>query len=446
MEQLVTGFLLACIIALIALKLQSLSKSGALAAILLGTIIFGLGGLPWTVVLLGFFVSASLLSKLVNKPNGSLIEKYAKGSQRDAAQVLANGGVGGLLVLIHTYYPNAYWAYPAFIGSMAAVNADTWATELGALSRKLPRLITTGQQVERGTSGGITFFGSLAAFIGALFIAILGVAFWKENPVPLISVSSLIIIFMISLVGMAGSMIDSLLGSVVQGIFFCSLCNKETERHPTHLCGNPTTLTRGVKWFNNDLVNLISSLSGALIITLLNIIYPLNMNTLSEEVFNTHGGDVMSSIVFSSNSFKHETEIPIKYSCEGDNISPELTWDNLPVKTKSLAIIMDDPDAPVGPFVHWVIYNISPSLNALPEGVPMVEQISGVGTQGMNGFRQQGYGGPCPPPGSNHRYYFKLYATDLQPDLAGGLSKQQLLETINGHIIDQSVWMGTFKR
>ena len=154
-------FILAVVIALVAWRAGSLSISGALAAVLTGGLIFGLGGLAWAVLLLTFFISSSVLTKAFSKRKASLAEKFSKGSQRDWEQVLANGGLGALLAVGYAIPPHYAWLWLAFAGAMAAVNADTWSTELGVLSEIPPRLITTGQKVERGTSGGITAGGDI---------------------------------------------------------------------------------------------------------------------------------------------------------------------------------------------------------------------------------------------------------------------------------------------
>jgi len=135
-----------------------------------GGLIFGLGGIPWAVLLLTFFISSSLLSRAFAVSKFVLAEKFAKGSRRDYGQVLANGGLGALLALLLALLPLEVWPWIAFAGAMAAVNADTWATELGVLSASPPRLITNRKVVERGTSGGITLFGNLAALAGAALI------------------------------------------------------------------------------------------------------------------------------------------------------------------------------------------------------------------------------------------------------------------------------------
>ena len=270
MEQLFTtlliplfiGFLLGGLVGYLALRAGALSSSGAWAAALSGGLIFGLGRLPWAVLLLLFFVSSSLLSRLFKQRKIAVSEKFSKGSQRDWGQVFANGGLGALLVIAHVLYPAQTWPWIAFAGAMAAVNADTWATELGVLSPSPPRLITSGKIVEQGTSGGISLLGTSATLLGSLLIA-LGAALFDPLLQPATGFG--ILIFAATLGGVAGSLFDSLLGATSQAIYFCSHCQKETERYPLHVCGTKTSLVRGWGWLNNDLVNFACSLVGALV-------------------------------------------------------------------------------------------------------------------------------------------------------------------------------------
>jgi uncharacterized membrane protein len=159
-------------------------------------------------------------------------------------------------VILHFLQPEQSWPWLAYIGAMAAVNADTWATELGVLSPSAPRLITNGAAVERGTSGGISLWGLLASLAGAVLI---GFTAWLVAPE-----FGWLVIAVAAAGGMAGSLFDSYLGATVQAIYFCPACNKETERHPLHTCGSETNPMRGWHWLNNDLVNLACSLAGAL--------------------------------------------------------------------------------------------------------------------------------------------------------------------------------------
>ena len=207
-----------------------------------------------------------IFSRLFRQRKRKLNEKFSKGDERDAAQVFANGGIAGLFLIVYSIQPGWSWAWAACAGALAAANADTWATELGVLSRRAPRLITTGQSVERGSSGGISLTGTLAASGGALLIGLLAVLFW---PTSLSFGNTLLIILLIGLGGLAGSLADSLLGATWQAIYTCPSCNKETERHPLHTCGTPTTQIRGLSWLNNDWVNTACTIVGALLSGLL---------------------------------------------------------------------------------------------------------------------------------------------------------------------------------
>ncbi|MEW6093363.1 MAG: DUF92 domain-containing protein [Chloroflexota bacterium] len=262
--QLFLGFLAAALIAFAAYRARSLSRSGAWGALLTGTLIFGLGGWQWAVLLLGFFISSSALTRLFGKRKAALSEKFDKGGVRDIGQVLANGGVASVFAVLHFFFPEAAWTWLGFAASMAAVNADTWATELGVLNPTRPRLITTWKPVERGTSGGISVYGTLAAAGGAAFIALLAVL---VMPSLYLQFSSLLPFYflLITFSGLLGSLFDSLLGATVQAIYRCSQCNKETEKHPLHSCGTQTVQTRGWRWLNNDWVNVGCAAMGAVI-------------------------------------------------------------------------------------------------------------------------------------------------------------------------------------
>jgi len=256
--QLLLGLLLGTLIALIAWRARSLKPSGAVAAAISGGLVFGVGGLPWAVLLLAFFISSSALSQIFSRRKAAVDAKYSKGSQRDWGQVLANGGLGAGLAVLYGIFPEYKWIWIAFAGAMAAVNADTWATEIGFFSPVVPRLITNGRKVESGTSGGITPLGYLAALCGSALIAVIAALFTPaDNPLTLVAA--------ITLAGIGGSTFDSLLGATVQAIYYCPACQKETERHPTHTCGSQTTQARGWQWLNNDWVNFLCSLVGALL-------------------------------------------------------------------------------------------------------------------------------------------------------------------------------------
>ncbi len=436
LSQIGIGFGLALVISLAAFAVRSLSRSGALAAILLGTAVFGLGGLPWAALLLGFFISSSLLSRLFRRRKQSLEEKFSKGSQRDAAQVAANGGIAGALALAQVVFPASPLPWLAAAAALAAANADTWATELGVLSPVKPRLITSGKVVEMGTSGGLTPLGTLAALAGAAFIALLAGLFPPSG----MKVAPLWAALLVTLAGFLGSLIDSLLGATVQAIYTCPRCAKETERHPLHSCGTPTLPFRGWRWLNNDGVNAACTLSAAGAAALCAaflmpaIVSPANL--LDE------GGSPMK---ISSPAFSDGANIPAKFTCQGENLSPQLDWSGTPAGAQSLALVVSDPDAPGGTFIHWVLYNLPPQTAGLAEGIPPNERLSGGAAQGRNDFGRIGYGGPCPPPGKPHRYIFTLYALDLAPDLPAGLNAARLNSLMRGHILEQTSLTGLYQ-
>jgi len=254
--QFLIGSVTAIVVSFLAWRTENLDTSGAVAAAILGTIVFGLGGLPWAVLLLGFFITSSALSKLLGKRKAVLDASFSKGSRRDWGQVLANGGLSGLFVLIHLLFPQAIWPWLAFAGTLAAANADTWATELGVLSKAQPYLSTTLRPVERGTSGAVTLPGTLAGLAGGLLIGLLAALVGPRTDAPLV------LVLVVGLSGLLGSLIDSLLAASLQAIYMCPACGKQTERHPLHSCGQPTEFVRGFKWLTNDWVNSICTLAG----------------------------------------------------------------------------------------------------------------------------------------------------------------------------------------
>ena len=152
------------------------------------------------------------------------------------------------------------------------------------------------------------------------------------------------------------------------------------------------------------------------------------------------------SIELSSDAFESGARIPAKHTADGEDVSPPLAWGEPPEGTKSLALICDDPDAPVGTWVHWVIYGIGARTRELPEAVPAEEELETGARQGINDFRKTGYGGPAPPPGADHRYFFKLYALDVELDLAARATKKELLKAMEGHILGRGELMGKYRR
>ena len=438
--QLAFGVLLGAAVVYLAYRLRLLNRGGAIAAALLGAAVFGLGGLGWAVLLLAFFLSSSALTRLFGVQKRGLEAQFSKGGRRDAAQVLANGGFAGLFVLLHAAFPAAIWPWAGFAGALAAVNADTWATELGVLSRAQPVLITSRRLVERGTSGGITRAGTFASFGGAFLIGLLAAAFWPGGALDIFTF--LTRAGWIGLFGLLGSLLDSTLGATVQAIYFCPSCKKETERHPLHTCCTPTTRKRGLPWLNNDWVNTACALAGAVLVVAVAL---LPGSPLEPAQFVSTGGETMT-ITLTSSAFANGQPIPQTYTCDGKNISPALQWSGVPAGAKSLALIVEDPDAPVGIFTHWVLYNLPPNLTGLNESVPRLAALADLGVQGINDFRKTAYDGPCPPAGKTHRYYFRLYALDIEPSLADGLTRQKLLDAMRGHILAQGEWMGTYQR
>jgi hypothetical protein len=151
-------------------------------------------------------------------------------------------------------------------------------------------------------------------------------------------------------------------------------------------------------------------------------------------------------IHLTSSAFAEGQSIPIVYTCDGEDQSPPLAWSNLPTNTESLVLICDDPDAPMGTWVHWLVYNIPPDIKGLSAGIPNAEILHIGAQQGKNDFRRIGYGGPCPPRGNRHRYHFKLYALDSKLDLQGGVTKSVLEDAMNGHILAEGRLMGTYQR
>ena len=145
-------------------------------------------------------------------------------------------------------------------------------------------------------------------------------------------------------------------------------------------------------------------------------------------------------------SFADGQPIPRRHAFDDQDLSPALQWSGVPPATKSLALICDDPDASVGTWVHWVIYDLPPTTPGLDEGVSKSPELANGAKQGVNDYKRIGYGGPCPPPGKPHRYFFKLYALDMKPDLKPGLTKKDLLKAMDGHVLAEGQLMGTYQR
>ena len=245
---------LAAIVVAVAYRLRSLSAGGAVAAVLIGTIIVGTGGWWPGVILVVFFATSSLLSRSESA--------QARGSRRDWVQVLANGWGMLLGCVLFTFTGWEPWLLFG-IGAIAAATADTWSSEIGRFSDSPPRLITNGMVVSPGTSGAITLLGTMASIAGAALIAMLTTLAVSIDSLP--SELSVFIVFIgITLAGISGGMLDSFLGATVQEKRWCDTCEKSTEANP-HICGTTTRHIGGIARVTNDVVNMLCVLTGALI-------------------------------------------------------------------------------------------------------------------------------------------------------------------------------------
>ncbi len=272
------GLVLSTLIGSLAQRRGSLSRSGVAGAVLTGTLIFGFAGWIAGFLLIAFFASSSRLSKFKAQARSKCdaARLFDKGGRRDIWQALANGGVaaacavaaGVLTPSPETLFPGADAGtalYAAMLGALASANADTWATELGVLSRSQPRLITTLRPVERGTSGGVSGAGGAAALAGAAFIALIAVLAHAARASIMgqaIHASLWAICAIVTAAGVLGSLADSLLGATLQAMYL----DRETQQ-PTEKAigpgGAPDALLRGVPWLNNDWVNFLATLTGA---------------------------------------------------------------------------------------------------------------------------------------------------------------------------------------
>jgi uncharacterized protein (TIGR00297 family) len=284
--RLFAGLLLSAVVGLLAYRRGSLAPSGVAGAILTGTLIFGFGGLISGLLLIAFFVSSSLLTHFKAARKQAVAETFDKTGRRDLGQALANGGAAALCAVLGAYalfVANSAGGFVlwhgAFLGALAAANADTWATELGVLSKRAPRLLTRPwQHVAPGTSGGVTRDGTLAALGGAAFIGainlLLALAFGPLRYANNLTPASALIPWLVAatVAGLAGSLFDSLLGATVQAMYYSDRRDKETER-PLERDGTPNHLTRGWRWLNNDWVNFISTCCGAAVGALITLAF-----------------------------------------------------------------------------------------------------------------------------------------------------------------------------
>jgi uncharacterized protein (TIGR00297 family) len=248
------AFVMSGAIAALAFRRRALSSSGALAATAVGAVIFVGGGAWWFGALGAFFVTSTLLGRIGAAHKARTKREFSKGDTRDAWQVLANGGVAAVAALLMIVAPDARWLY-AFVGALATANGDTWATELGILSRGEPRSIVTLRRVPRGTSGAVSALGLGATLAGAFAVALVA-APASGRPLRVLLVGTV--------AGVVGALVDSLAGATVQESFWCAGCARECES-PRHSCGAHAERRRGVIGFGNDMVNFAATLAGALV-------------------------------------------------------------------------------------------------------------------------------------------------------------------------------------
>ena len=182
-------------------------------------------------------------------------------------------------------------------------------------------------------------------------------------------------------------------------------------------------------------------LSGAISLAAINLACSKSDRSISPDNRST-----AMTIKITSSSFAEGQSIPSKYTCDDENLSPPLNWDHVPEAAKSLALICDDPDAPAGTWVHWVLYDLPETTREISEGVETKQELPNGAKQGRNDFKQIGYGGPCPPKGQSHRYYFKLYALDNKLGLNSGMTDREVRDAMKGHILGEGSLMGSYKR
>jgi uncharacterized protein (TIGR00297 family) len=252
------GLGLSALIAGVAYCRKSLTRSGALAATAVGTAIFFGGGPWWFLALFTFFVTSTLLGRVGRARKAALAQDYQKGDRRDAMQVFANGGVAALCALMVMLAPSP-WLGGAVLGALATATGDTWATELGVLSRRPPVSLLGLRRVPAGTSGAVSLLGLVATLLGGLAIGGVG----SLAPVAL-GTPAWVSLVVGAVAGVGGSLVDSLAGATIQASFHCPTCDRACEV-PVHHCGTTTEHQRGPLWLDNDTVNLLATFTGALL-------------------------------------------------------------------------------------------------------------------------------------------------------------------------------------
>ncbi|MBN2357060.1 DUF92 domain-containing protein [candidate division KSB1 bacterium] len=250
------GMGLAILVAFVSYRVKFLTPGGAVATMILGTVVFGIGRWAFSIPILTFFVLSSLLSRVGKKRKKKFAGLIEKSGARDLWQVAANGGLAGMMVLLWYFFGHSFW-YLLFAGSLASVTADTWGTEIGMLSRSKPRFILNFKPVPAGTSGGISLLGTSGAAVGALILAAVSVISSPHHSSRVLGWKEFSIIFF---AGLIASLFDSFLGATVQAKYRCTVCGKETEKK-IH-CRHPAAFVEGYRWINNDVVNVLAALFG----------------------------------------------------------------------------------------------------------------------------------------------------------------------------------------
>ncbi len=247
----ITAIIFSAIISLVSIRLKFLNRSGAVAVFILAILIFTFGGWKWTIPILTFFIVSSLLSKFSEKKNKEKETYIDKKSERDYFQVIANGGIAGILVVIY-YITQSELLYLIYVSSLSAVCADTLSTEIGTMRKTKTVNILTFKPAAQGISGGISFPGSFGGLAGSFIIALTSLS-W-------ISIDTVSFFLIIVISGLLGNLTDSFLGAAIQGKYKCTVCSKSVEQ--SMHCSKPTGHTGGLKFVNNDVVNLTTSAAG----------------------------------------------------------------------------------------------------------------------------------------------------------------------------------------
>lgn len=255
------GSTAAALISIISFKLRLLTKSGAVSSFILGTVVFSFGQFKWSIPLIAFFLFSNLVSKVGKTYKRKFENIFDKHSQRDSHQVLANGSLSGFFVIIYLFYPDEIF-YLLYIGSLSAVSADTWATEIGTMRETVTYNVLTLKKTNQGSSGGVSMSGFLGALLGTIIIAFSAI-FW-------IHLNIIYYFCLIIFSGMIGAYIDSVLGASVQLQNKCTICGEITERK-IH-CGQSANQFSGIKFITNDFINFTAAVSGAVTVFFINVI------------------------------------------------------------------------------------------------------------------------------------------------------------------------------